>query len=147
MRKAFTMIELIFVIVILGVLAAVAIPKLSATRTDAKIAKMAMAVGQSVSDIAAYAVSNANTNADLTTMSNTLNGLIHSGNGHKVNGEDIIVEIDDVDCIRLSRVINGQNDDINVSFVTTSDNGCLELQKRIDRTTYSIPLRGTTIEN
>ena len=39
MKKAFTMIELIFVIVILGILASVAIPKLSATRDDAMIAK------------------------------------------------------------------------------------------------------------
>jgi len=34
-KAAFTMIELIFVIVILGILAAVAIPKLSASRADA----------------------------------------------------------------------------------------------------------------
>ena len=38
-RYAFTMIELVFVIVILGILAAVAIPKFAATRTDAQIAK------------------------------------------------------------------------------------------------------------
>ena len=38
-RYAFTMIELVFVIVVLGILAAVAIPKFAATRTDAQIAK------------------------------------------------------------------------------------------------------------
>ncbi|MDQ1297813.1 MAG: ral secretion pathway protein [Campylobacterota bacterium] len=38
-RTAFTMIELVFVIVILGILAAVAIPKFAATRDDAQITK------------------------------------------------------------------------------------------------------------
>jgi len=38
-RNAFTMLELTFVIVIIGILSAVAIPKLSATRDDAIITK------------------------------------------------------------------------------------------------------------
>jgi len=38
-HTAFTMIELVFVIVVLGILAAIAIPKFAATRTDAQIAK------------------------------------------------------------------------------------------------------------
>jgi len=38
-RKAFTMIELVFVIVVLGILAAVAIPKFAATRMDAQVSK------------------------------------------------------------------------------------------------------------
>ncbi len=39
MRRAFTMLELVFVIVILGILAGIAAPKLFATRDDAVIAK------------------------------------------------------------------------------------------------------------
>ncbi|MDQ7068923.1 MAG: type II secretion system protein [Sulfurimonas sp.] len=38
-NKAFTMIELVFVIVVLGILSAIAIPKFAATRTDAQISK------------------------------------------------------------------------------------------------------------
>ena len=38
-RSAFSMIELVFVIVILGILAAIAVPKFAATRTDAQITK------------------------------------------------------------------------------------------------------------
>jgi general secretion pathway protein G len=38
-KNAFTMVELVFVIVILGILAAVAVPRLAATRTDADITK------------------------------------------------------------------------------------------------------------
>ena len=38
-KNAFTMIELVFVIVVLGILSAIAIPKFSATRVDAQITK------------------------------------------------------------------------------------------------------------
>ena len=44
-KKAFTMIELIFVIVVIGILAAIAIPRLAATRDDAQITKAIATVG------------------------------------------------------------------------------------------------------
>jgi len=37
--RAFTMIEMVFVIVVLGILAAIAVPRMAASRTDAEITK------------------------------------------------------------------------------------------------------------
>ena len=54
MKKAFTMIELIFVIVILGILASVAIPRLAGTRTDAEIATTVANLRTLLNDVASY---------------------------------------------------------------------------------------------
>ncbi len=54
MKKSFTMIELIFVIVILGILAAVAIPKLAATRDDAETAKLTNQVQNAMKEMISY---------------------------------------------------------------------------------------------
>jgi len=44
-RTGFTMIELVFVIVVIGILAAIAVPKFAATRDDAVITKARATVG------------------------------------------------------------------------------------------------------
>jgi len=51
MKKAFTMIEVIFVIVIIGILASVAMNKIAATRDDAEAEMCANEVGQLIHEI------------------------------------------------------------------------------------------------
>ncbi|MSN97173.1 prepilin-type N-terminal cleavage/methylation domain-containing protein [Campylobacter sp. FMV-PI01] len=70
MKKGFTMIELIFVIVILGILAAVAIPRLAATRDDAEISKALNNINTLVSDVGAYYTSQGQFAANLSDMTN-----------------------------------------------------------------------------
>lgn len=78
-RYAFTMIELIFVIVILGILSAIAIPRLGSTINDAKITK-----GRS--DIAAIraAIVSERQSRLLQGQSNYINKL-HNGNAGNFN--------------------------------------------------------------
>ena len=56
MKKGFTMIELIFVIVILGILASVAVPRLASTREDAEISATVANLRTLISDITTFYV-------------------------------------------------------------------------------------------
>ena len=84
MKKGFTMIELIFVIVILGVLASVAIPRLAATRDDAEVAKAATNLTTAVSDLTAYytakgSFKNSQGTANISDFTKFTNALDKSG--------------------------------------------------------------------
>ena len=64
MKKGFTMIELIFVIVILGILASVAIPRLAATREDAEISTTIANLRTLVSEASSYYVAHGTFGSD-----------------------------------------------------------------------------------
>jgi prepilin-type N-terminal cleavage/methylation domain-containing protein len=80
-RSGFTMIELIFVIVILGILASVAIPKLAATRDDAKISKALNELATLKSDMSAYYTSHGNYDTGAGNIQNMTNVTLYTDEG------------------------------------------------------------------
>ena len=96
MKKGFTMIELIFVIFILGILASVAIPRLAATREDAEISAAVANLRTLVSDATSYYTAkgtfdstnwNQITNVPLTSATTT---VTTDGAKLKAGGQDCI---------------------------------------------------------
>ena len=125
MKKGFTMIELIFVIVILGVLASVAIPRLAATRDDAEVAKAATNLATAVSDITAYYTAKgefaSSVKSDFTKITNALT-------------KDGKLQMKGQDCAQIKLPTNGGGTtasskvEITISF-TGSDSACNTLKK------------------
>ena len=66
MKKAFTMIELILIIVVIGILAAIAIPRISATRDDAVLVKTMAEIRTAIEEINAYYISQGKLALDTT---------------------------------------------------------------------------------
>ena len=115
-RAGFTMIELIFVIVILGILAAVAVPKLSATRDDAKVAKGATELATLIGDIGSYYTAQGTMSTDYTAMTNVVLGGATDMNATASN-------FTYSDCITISplkSVATGVSDGINVQYAGTT---------------------------
>ena len=147
MKTAFSMVELIFVIVILGILAAVAIPKLSATRDDAKVTSMADSIKTAAGEIVAVVVAQGNADANLTDMSHALEKLIKRNDAVLVAVNTIEFKIGTVsNCITMQKVAIGQDVNLTVTYGVSSDPRCDQLQTLVNMSQYTIPLRGERIE-
>ena len=145
-RKAFTMIELIFVIVIIGILAAIAVPKLAATRDDAEVSALALSVANSANEIAAYAVAQGKTETDFTLMSNSIKSMINKGDAVQSNNVLNIKMHDTLDCLIMELNTSNGDSDLSIAYGNYgNDSICKGLQDTIDAARYPMALTGQRI--
>ncbi len=145
-KCAFTMIELIFVIVILGVLSAFAIPRLTATRDDAYTVKLATSIMTGVSEIAAYAMGKAQIDSNLTLMSNAMATLESTGDAVITPNKALIHYGSINDCVEVSIDSNATTgvDTLKTVFGNAgTDVKCKSLQNAINANLYPMKLRGS----
>jgi prepilin-type N-terminal cleavage/methylation domain-containing protein len=137
-KLGFTMIELIFVIVILGILAAVAIPKLAATRTDAKVVSISQQIQSSVQEVSNYVTAQGgDVNATpLTTESQVLTQLVNQGKANEVSDTKVEVYGDETTvCVTLET----NSTDLKV-YTNDSASGqiCTGVKKIVKDANYTI---------
>jgi prepilin-type N-terminal cleavage/methylation domain-containing protein len=145
---AFTMIELVFVIVILGILMAVSIPKFAATRGDAMTAKLASNIMTSASEISSYAMSQSMVDSNFTVMSNTISLMQERGEAVLTPNTAAIKAGNIANCITLLVDVNDTTGIDTLRIVTEDAHGdrlCLALQNALGENRYSMKLRGSSI--
>lgn len=147
MHEAFTLIEFIFVIVIIAILAAIAIPKLAAVRMDAIVSAKAQNIMISANEIASYATSQGRVTSPLSEMSNSLQEMINRGEAND-NGEyQTDIKLENVeDCIIIK--VDDPNENTNILLIEygeTSNPDCDQLRSLIDKDAFPMPLRGSMV--
>jgi len=148
-RKAFTMIELIFIIVIIGILATVAMPRLAATRDDAEITVLASAIAATANEAGERALSYGVSSSNISDMSEVMSSLVAQGKATLSNGGKIAkIKMNTInDCIKLT--ISTSSKDMNLTLSHGNAGGdalCLSLQQTIDAGDYPVPLKGKRIK-
>ena len=145
MRKAFTMIELIFVITIIGILAAVAIPRLAATRDDAIVSSVISKTKMMIQEIVSHSVARGKIDeAHLEESSNTLSFMVGRNEATDDHQGTVKIKMGQInDCLLLKIIQSGGDVNLTLSYGDPQgDTRCTALQKRMDIDTYPIPLTG-----
>ncbi len=149
MNRAFTMIELVFVIVILGILASVAIPKLMATRTDAEVSVRLGQIRAISNEVSSYVFSQGKAEDNLSKMSNVLKELEAGGIAviDTDNKKAYIKAGDDNDCIEFDIVSSANEENLTLKFNDDgNDEICTGVKNGINIENYPIPLRGRLVK-
>jgi len=106
MRAGWTVIELIFIIIVIGILAAMALPKLASTRDDAKLAVTVHNMSVCILDVQTYY---------------TATGIDYTPTTHPVT-----CDLDNTACYNINYSINGN--DFNVTTNATREPYCADIE-------------------
>jgi len=149
MKKAFTLIELIFIIVIISILAVVALPRLATTRDDALIAKNSKYIMGIMTEISTYIVARGESKDDLSEMSSLLMSLKQEErvvlNTSEKSAQVKIGE--EIDCITIDVESNETSELLTTKFSSNpTDRICNAVQDFIREKDYPLVLRGRLIK-
>ncbi len=139
------MIELIFVIIMLGILTAIAIPKLSATRDDAENVKVAATLRNGSNEIITYALTQGKVESNFSIMSSSFEDLESSGIAVMGNYKAIINSGNINDCV-VFEINSTTLNDFEISYADPNgDSSCEALQNMLKKVNYNIKIRGAGI--
>lgn len=106
MRAGWTMIELIFILIVIGILAAIAIERLAATRDDAKLSTTVHNMGVCISDVSAHYVAT---------------GIDYNATDHPTSCSEANTKCYNIDW-------GGSSGDLNITTRPDADVYCLDIE-------------------
>ena len=119
MKKGFSLIELIFAIVIIGIIATVAIPKLMSLNTKASVSTISQDTNAILSAIQSYYI--VNNKIDKISDSISLNSSVWD-----ISDKTVKYMINDKECIKIT--INDSN--INLAIDESSGKICEDIKSK-----------------
>jgi general secretion pathway protein G len=131
-RKAFTLLEIIFVVVILGIIASVAVSKLDFTKDDAKIVAVKEDIRVIVDSTKSHFIINDSLDKFSTIL--TLNPDIWT-----VADKSLVFNSGGSECVKIELTTNSGNDILKITTSSTNeDNSCKKLLESVSSVSYTL---------
>ena len=149
MKRAFTIPELIFIIILIALLTSIAIPKLMATRTDAKATRILEDVNTVRKEVVGYVWAKQAVQKSFKEMSPTADVLERERLGREEDWKLYIkVNKDEPDCIVFEIIKNNGVYQLNLQLIDTPNisPGCKIVQEHVYVVDYPINLLGQTVK-